>query len=637
MSSDSDDFSSDLSDSDKDDYVEKIYLQLKAGRHKVKNLDDTYRCPFCAGKKKQSFCLKDLTQHANGISASNRTGKAKVNHEALSKYISADLATASVSSQLPMIITNEPFEEPDQDELYVVPWMGILVNIPTRQENGKWVGESLVKIKEKLSRFKPKRVYPLWNFKGHTGTAIVYFHQGWTGFKNAISFTSYFEAKHLGKRNWEEESHHVPHMYGWVAGEDDYNSSGHIGDHLRENGDLKTIKDINEEEYLKTNRIVSDLASQIASKNEHLHDLERKYNETTFSLRKVMDEKDKLHLTYNKEMEKMQKLSRDHSRRIFEENETLRRQVELRQAELDSRNKKLSELVARNDTERRELDLEREKIAETKKSLGDALKIADEKFLKLATDHKTEKEATLNKILQLEKQLDEKQKLELEIAQLKRNMQLMKHGMGGDYELVEMSKEFKEKKMEEMSKELEEKIEDLENLEDNYTALLVKQRQSTDELIEARKELISGLKERLTGRPITIGIKRMGEVDAKYFHKVCEQKHPDDWLAQSAILASKWNEELRNPEWHPFKTITVDGKSKLEVDWEDQRLMELKTEWGDEACEGVIGALREMDEYNASGRYAVPELWHFKAERKATLQEVISFVLNKWKPLKRKR
>lgn len=59
----------------------------------------------------------------------------------------------------------------------------------------------------------------------------------------------------------------------------------------------------------------------------------------------------------------MQKLARDHSRRIFEENEKLRKQLESRKSELDHRRRQLEELVAENDAERRKLDVEKEKVS----------------------------------------------------------------------------------------------------------------------------------------------------------------------------------------------------------------------------------------------------------------------------------
>jgi len=94
-----------------------------------------------------------------------------------------------------------------------------------------------------------------------------------------------------------------------------------------------------------------------------------------------------------------------------------------------------------------------------------------------------EKEEAYNKILLLEKQLDAKQKLEMEIEELKGKLQVMKH-------LGEEDDTAVQKKIKEMNDELQEKIENLESVETMNQTLIVKERQSNDELQEARKELI---------------------------------------------------------------------------------------------------------------------------------------------------
>ena len=96
-----------------------------------------------------------------------------------------------------------------------------------------------------------------------------------------------------------------------------------------------------------------------------------------------------------------------------------------------------------------------------------------------------EKEEALKKILKLEKQLDVKQKLEMEIEDLKGKLQVMKHLRQDDAAV--------QKKMEEMNNELKDKIDDLQDLESTNQVLIYKERQSNDELQEARKVLIQVL------------------------------------------------------------------------------------------------------------------------------------------------
>ena len=58
-----------------------------------------------------------------------------------------------------------------------------------------------------------------------------------------------------------------------------------------------------------------------------------------------------------------------------------------------------------------------------------------------------------------------------------------------------------------------------------------------------------------------IGVKRMGELDQKAFLAACKEKTAED--VKLALLCSKWEDEIRQPEWHPFKVINVDGEAKV--------------------------------------------------------------------------
>ncbi|KAJ4749354.1 XH/XS domain-containing protein [Rhynchospora pubera] len=630
----SDSEESEVSESEIDNYADTTYVKLKEGGSKVKYDDNAYKCPFCIGKKKQIYNFKDLLQHATGIAASNRKAKEKATHQALAKFLKTDLADRSLSLQVAVL--HPPAPQRDKDEKFVWPWKGVVVNVPTELKDGRRVGESGNRLKEQLSRFNPLRVHPLWNYKGHTGNCIVEFSKDWNGFKDAMSFENYYESERLGKRDWRERKSKGFELYAWVAREDDYNGVGPIADHLRRNGDLKTVNDVTIEESRKTDKLVANLANQIEAKNRHLHELECKYNETTMSLNTMMEQREQLFVSYNEEIKKMQQLARDHSRKIIEENQNLRSELEHKRTELDERSQQLNRMANQNNIDKRKLEEEKQRNAVKNSSLALAekeQKKADENVLKLVEEHKREKEDALKKILQLEKQLDAKQKLELEIQQLKGQLQVMKH-MGGEEDSTVIQK------MEELTGELNEKIEEMEAMEALNQTLVVKERKSNDELQEARKELISGLTELLTSRAgrVYIGIKRMGEIDEKPFQVACRLKFArGDAECQAAILSSKWQDELKNPDWHPFRIVTVSDNSQEVIKEDDEKLMELRSELGEDVCKAVKNALLEMNEYNPSGRYTIPELWNYKEGRKATLKEVVQYILKQWKSLKRKR
>ncbi|CAH1436286.1 unnamed protein product [Lactuca virosa] len=166
---------------------------------------------------------------------------------------------------------------------------------------------------------------------------------------------------------------------------------------------------------------------------------------------------------------------------------------------------------------------------------------------KLDTEKKMKKKEKLHqKIIDLQKKLDDKQRLELEIKQMKGAMEVMKHMTHED---VEAKKNF------ESIKDLKEKEEELEDLEELNQSLVIKERLINDELQDARKELISDLKEICGSGRAHIGVKRMGDLDAKPFivdaQKRCLSRE------DTIKFLSIWEDHLRDLSWHPFKIITI--------------------------------------------------------------------------------
>ncbi|XP_031267017.1 factor of DNA methylation 1-like [Pistacia vera] len=621
---------SDISDSEINEYIEKPYEELRAGKYKVP-VSGTFRCPFCAGKKKQVYKYKDLLQHASGVGkgSANRNAKQKANHLALAKYLEIDLAAETDQTQASVV--SKPVNRiPEQEDTYVWPWMGIIVNIVSDPKDGGDVNDCGYWLK-KFARYKPSEVYTFWNEQNLTIEAIVKFNSDWNGFMNAAEFEVVFESDHHSKKDWNErKTSPGSSIYGWCARADDSEFEGPIGEYIRKEGKLRTFSDIVQEKNQDKTNVVADLASKIDMTNENLNELEYKYNKKTMSLSRMLEEKDKLHYAFVEETRKMQQLARDNVRRILEEQEKLSCELDARKKKIDDRSKKLNKLEASTERERQKLEEERKKYDSRNNSLQLASmeqKKADENVIRLFEEQKREKEEALNKILQLEKQLHQKQKLEMEIEDLKGQREVIKYL--GDSDEVQ-------KKMKEMNDELAEKEENLGSLEELSQILINKERQSNDELHEARKELIQGFVDMLGARTV-IGIKRMGEIDPKPFQNACMQKFSlEEAQVQAFTLCSLWQENLKNPEWHPFKIIDVGGNAQEIINEDDEKLQELK-ELGDEIYEAVVTALKELNEYNPSGRYTIPELWNFKEGRKATLKEAIAYAVNNIKRLQRKR
>ncbi|XP_047166875.1 factor of DNA methylation 1-like [Vigna umbellata] len=623
---------SDLSESEIYDYSEKPYELLRAGKYKVKNLNGTLRCPYCAGKKKQDYKYKDLLQHASGVGkgSANRSAKQKANHLALAKYLEIDLASEAEPIQnpaLPPVVS-----QPSQLEYlyYVWPWTGIIVNI-----KGKLI-DSTHWLKE-FAKFRPTDSHIFMKDSDMAAQAVVVFNSDWNGFINATEFEKSFETARRGKKDWSSNKLEADsNIYGWVAREDDYNCGGPIGEYLRSKGTLRTVSDIVQEASESRNNIVTNLTKEIEITNDNLDEMQSKFNVKTMSLSRMLEEKDKLHNVFEEETRSMQRRARNEVRRILDEQEKLSSELDEKRRKLDSWSRDLNKREVLTDQERQKLADDKKKKDLRNESLllaSKEQKIADENVLRLVEEQKREKEEAYNKILQLEKQLDAKQKLEMEIEELKGKLQVMKHLGDEDDTAVQ-------KKIEEMNEELQEKIENLESVESMNQTLIVKERQSNDELQEARKELIKGLEDMLNGSKGNIGLKRMGELDQKVFVTKCKERFsPQEAGTKGVELCSLWQENVKNSAWHPFKVITTDdNKHEKIINENDDKLRSLKQEWGDEIYSAVVTALTEINEYNASGGYTVAELWNFKEKRKTTLKEVITYIVERIKPAaKRKR
>ena len=106
------------------------------------------------------------------------------------------------------------------------------------------------------------------------------------------------------------------------------------------------------------------------------------------------------------------------------------------------------------------------------------------KFFLTSWKLQQEKEDALKKLYDLEMQLDSKQKLELDIEQLKGNLEVMSHMRDESEDDTNL------KKLGELRKKLEEKKDELEDIDSLNQTLIIKERRTNDELEEAKKELI---------------------------------------------------------------------------------------------------------------------------------------------------
>ncbi|XP_076900954.1 protein INVOLVED IN DE NOVO 2-like isoform X2 [Bidens hawaiensis] len=602
-------------DPDFEEYKHKYYKQLRETRFKDKLSKKTVKCPICPDSRDYSY--RDLLRHANRIvhESKSATFKEKARHVGLTEYMEMNSPTQINRLESPSKINSK---QNVNDDLLVWPWMAVVANLPVEIKNGKYVGDTARKLKDEWVKqsYHPDKVHPLWNWKGFSGLAVVGFGKNWDGFGHMMVFVKAIEVNKHGRKDWfDSERCEDDKLYAWIATDEDYKSHGLVGDYLRKHGDLKTVSDVQDEEKVKNSKLVMGLKTLIEEKGKKSEEIMREISKTEMEMATAIKEKELITENYNTEMKMMQEKANYQLKRIAIEHE-------LSKVSLEAREKELREREAINKTEQKKLDYEKmmneKAIMEQKK--------AYERMLELAEEQKREKEKVHQKIIELQKKLDEKQRLELQIEQMKGALEVMKH-MEGDIEA--------KKKMESIQENLKESEEELEHLEALNQALIIKERSSNDELVDARKLLISSLGKSAVGRP-HIGVKRMGDLDEKPFIAAAKRNSDNKKeVSENAIkLASLWEDHLRDPSWHPFKVITVGGSCKEIIDEEDEKIAKLKAECDNDVFNSVVAALNELNEYNPSGRYPVPELWNNKEKRKASLKEGVEFLLRKWKAAK---
>ena len=287
--------SSELGDTDIDDYAEKVYMDLKSGKFVARLGTDRFRCPFCPGKKKQDYRYNELLQHAIGVGASNRAAKVKANHHALANLLKTDHADAAGS--LPVRQAEALFNPPkpvQEQELFVWPWMAILANVPAEQTEND--GATVM---QQLDHFRPLRFNAVHSSNGYTGFVVVRFEKDWIGFKDALAFHNHYKSRHLGKMDWNDASRRGKYIFGWLAKEEDYSSDDPVGRFLSERGELKTVSELQLEVSRKTETIITSLTNQISAKSQYAQELECKCNQMDLALQRAMEDSDSLHQRYN--------------------------------------------------------------------------------------------------------------------------------------------------------------------------------------------------------------------------------------------------------------------------------------------------------------------------------------------------
>uniref|UniRef100_A0A161Y1D7 Factor of DNA methylation 1-5/IDN2 domain-containing protein n=1 Tax=Daucus carota subsp. sativus TaxID=79200 RepID=A0A161Y1D7_DAUCS len=260
------------------------------------------------------------------------------------------------------------------------------------------------------------------------------------------------------------------------------------------------------EELKQARRLVVSLAKEVDFKNQKLWELERKFNEASTALGRMVAEKDKLHESFAEEMRKMQF--------IEQKSEQLKYESECKIKKIQSNGVENEKLIQDLFYKQKELEQQKSEL--------------DKREAEFEVERK--------------KFLAEKEKLKSQVP------------LEGDYNMTFQ--------IEDLMSELAEKTEELNDMEVLNQTLIMKEHMSNDQLQEARKELLNVLPD-LTDSSV-VGVKRMGEVNQKPFQDACLQKFSIEEAEMRAMeLSSLWQIKVNNSNWHPFKQVFKDEKLQV--------------------------------------------------------------------------
>nr|GMD64438.1 factor of DNA methylation 4-like [Ipomoea batatas] len=375
------------------------------------------------------------------------------------------------------------------------------------------------------------------------GYAIVEFNCNFSGFTNAMAFAREFELDKHGKQEWQSslKDESDDNLYAWIAGKEEYNSNSIVGNYLRRNGELKTISEIQSDNRRENSQLFSNLINELESKYKECEEMEKMISKTEVLMGNVMKEKEDMLSIHNKELEMIHQESLKQVETILSEQETSKQQLDDHEKELKLREDEIRQREKLNESEKRKLNCEKEM---NERAIL-AQKKAYETMMELADEQKREKEQAWVKICRLERELDQKQDLELEIEMYKSAVENWRHNMD---DMMEGALN----KSRSLIEELREKEDELDCLLNMRYELTIKHRRVDDQVQQARKEIVNDL----YGPCGNLCVKRIGELDEKPFIDAARQKYPEEEAHDKASeLCSLWEEYLRDPGWHPFKVI----------------------------------------------------------------------------------
>ncbi|KAL2545536.1 XH/XS domain-containing protein [Forsythia ovata] len=154
----------------------------------------------------------------------------------------------------------------------VKPWTVIVANLPVRIENNIRVDNCSINLERHWKRqgYLINTFQPLYDYRGHSGFALVEFPRDLEGLKSTFLFDISFVEKRQGKAEWDEASEQTNELFAWMASEEDYNKNDIVGCNLTNGRDLTSVPNIQVQEA-RHYRVLYNLRESLHSMAQNIH------------------------------------------------------------------------------------------------------------------------------------------------------------------------------------------------------------------------------------------------------------------------------------------------------------------------------------------------------------------------------
>ncbi|TVU21913.1 hypothetical protein EJB05_31584, partial [Eragrostis curvula] len=504
-------------------------------------------------------------------------------------------------------------------ELLVWPWTGILATATT-DASAEAASTLAAHAHQRFAGITTTALQDEAAANHHLHFLVIHFGKSWSGLRDAMSLGLHFAGAGRGK--WRRHSvgdSGAGGVFGWAAGQEDLAGDGAVGRFLREAGArVRSVEDVEKDEV----SVAAGLAAVVADYERRAKFLEDKRDEMVGLVQSVEEESSWLHGELKELKNISDKIIPEMDQGIDKENEKLKKELDAISREIESCMQRIKELKDGR-TELLHCSKVQKLVFEINSlNMVDRKPMTSNHVQMLREKHKEDMEAIYAKVVQLERQLEQRQAQESAICLLNTKLQTGANLSKEEYQHLHVLMIILKNCLHQES----------ERLQNSSVDIIKRDILNRDVLHETRQELIKGFEGMLIDKRTVIGIKRMGQLDEKPFHHACKRKfRDDDPEGKAAKLVSGWQEELKKTSWRPFTTILVDGEDKDVVDEDDPKLRQLQNDYGDNVCNAVKAALRELNDYSPQERHAVNELWNSREARKATTPEVVKYIFEQLK------